>query len=192
MAGIKLFPWENEIDRYANAIPDYMRPSSVPFAVVFEGALTSYVCDRIQDRTETWEPYTNHSCDATSREIHNHEVLRPIEDIARYLNAKFFDYDLDPGQHSWLQTYRQGQSYDRHMDGAPGQTRKLTAVAMLSDSSDYSGGDLKLDVDPWFCAVPRARGTVVLFQHWVPHLVTPVLHGLRQTINMGFWGPPFK
>ena len=172
--------------------PDHWGPNEVPYAVALPSALSTDECDHIVERLNPLEAYTVPHCEALTREIESDDSLDMIETIARRVNDMFFGYELYRGQHSWMQTYQKGDKYQRHMDGSPGQTRKLTAVAMLSDTMDYDGGHLVMYVNPKSFPVPRMKGTVVVFQNWIEHEVTMVTDGLRQTINMGFWGPPFK
>lgn len=188
------FPSNLGLRQAVAATPDFMRPSHVPYAVCLQGALSDEECDEIQETLNHVDPYTVRGCGAVTREIVAAPCLDPIETIGRNINDRYFGFDLDPGQHSWLQTYVEGGDYHRHMDGSPGQTRKLTAVALLSHSGSYSGGNLTIVVPPKSYSVPRSRGTIVVFQHWVEHEVeqTRGLNSERQTINMGFWGPPFK
>ena len=192
MAKLETFPTAEELQKRMTSFPQFMRPNGSPFAVWYEGFLSGAECDAIIEEMETHEPYTVRGCGAITRECHEDPVLNTIEQFARGTNGLYWNYDLDPGQHSWFQTYDNGAKYQAHMDGEPGQTRKLTAVALLSDESDYVGGDLRLVVVPKSLWVPRKRGTVVVFLPWMVHEVKPVSSGLRQTINMGFWGPPFK
>lgn len=192
MSALLTFPSEHSMGLALLNAPAFMRPSPVPYAVSLEGALSHDECDLIQDRLAYLEPYTVPGCGAVTRECHGDALLNPIETVARNINSRYFGFDLDEGQHSWLQTYEAGGDYHRHMDGTPGQTRKLTAVAILSSPLSYEGGRLKMYVDPRHFTVPKTRGTIVVFQHWVEHDVSPITVGTRQTINMGFWGPPFK
>jgi predicted 2-oxoglutarate/Fe(II)-dependent dioxygenase YbiX len=164
----------------------------VPYAVTLPGVLRDEECDEIVEKLNAVSSYEVAHCDAITREIVSDSCLDMIETVARKANDWYFKYDLYRGQHSWMQTYMRGDKYQRHMDGSPGQTRKLTAVAMLSHPLSYDGGNLAMYVNPRSYPIPRTRGTIVVFQHWVEHEVTPVTDGLRQTINMGFWGPPFK
>lgn len=192
MSKLLTFPSQTTLERAEAMTPEYMRPNQVPYAVVLEGILRDEECDEIQGSLTRVDPYSVKGCGALTREIVAAPCLDIIETAARNMNNWYFKYDLDPGQHSWLQTYEAGGDYHRHMDGTPGQMRKLTAVAILSHPLSYDGGRLKLHVEPKEFVVPKTRGTVVVFQHWVPHDVSPVTAGERQTINMGFWGPPFK
>lgn len=192
MSALLTFPSETALERAYSSTPDFMRPSEVPYAVSLEGALSVDECESISDVLESVDSYSVKGCGAVTREIVASPVLDPIETIARNINDWYFKFDLDAGQHSWLQTYMPNGDYHRHMDGSPGQTRKLTAVAILSSPLTYDGGRLTMYVAPKTFVVPKTRGTVVVFQHWVEHDVSTVTSGKRQTINMGFWGPPFK
>lgn len=194
MSGLLTFPSQYRLEQAYSATPEFMRPSKVPYAVMIPEALTPQECSEISEnlmRTEP-DPYHAANCGAETREFVSSPWLDPIERIARVVNDFYFKFDLDEGQHSWLQTYWPGGDYRRHMDGSPGQTRKLTAVAMLSEPAQYEGGRLTMYVTPRDFSVTNHQGTVVVFQSWVEHDVAPVTSGMRQTINMGFWGPPFK
>lgn len=194
MPRLYTFPSTVVLERAAAGTPEFMRPDMTPYAAVLEGILSDSECDAIQQKITRLEPYGVLGCGATTRECVSDSVLDIIETVARHANDRYFHFDLDRGQHSWLQTYGEGDKYQRHMDGSPGQTRKLTAVAILSHPLSYEGGDLTLYVTPKEHQIPRTRGTIVVFQSWIEHDVSPVkgINSERQTINMGFWGPPFR
>lgn len=190
--GLETFPSEEYLEGASRKWPEFMRPNTVPYAAWYEGLLPADECDAIIEKMINLSGYKSEGCGGVTRECHADPVLDTIEATARGLNALYWEYDLDPGQHSWFQSYERGSAYRLHMDGSPGQMRKLTAVALLTDPAVYSGGDLRFEVEPKSQWIPRTRGTVVVFQPWLLHEVLPVSSGHRQTINMGFWGPPFK
>ncbi len=196
MLKITTIPSDQEIYSIASRTPKYMYPSALPYAVVIEGALSPGQCEDIIQAGEQLEHYNFHGCDSLA----TREFPRPLPSVLTPLvahivnrNVVNFAYDLDMSSATaWMQTYAKGNSYDLHTDGSLGQTRKLTGVLMLSDENDYEGGDLVLrDVKHAFRA-PRTRGTVVVFSPWVMHTVEPITAGLRHTINLGYYGPPFK
>lgn len=194
MGALLTFPSQYALEQAQSNTPGFMRPSGVPYAVSIEGALTTQECDEIKEtlmRSHP-DPYQARGCGAATREFVAAPCLDPIEQIARIINGFYFKFDLDPGQHSWLQTYEAGGNYKRHMDGSPGQTRKLTAVAILSDPLEYEGGLLTLYAEPRDFVAPKTQGTVIVFQPWLEHDVSQISSGVRQTINMGFWGPAFR
>jgi hypothetical protein len=185
-------PSRKVLEEKAARTPEFMRPDKMPYAAVLEGFIPASDCDDIIAALEKEPIYNFPTCGAATREVESHPTLNPIEGVARAVNWLYWNYDLDDGQYSWMQTYSRDGCYKRHMDGSPGQTRKLTAVVMLSDPDDYKGGHLELYPPTGTYEVPRTRGTVVVFLPWIEHEVTMVFHGTRQTINMGFWGPPFR
>ncbi len=188
------YPDNQLIEQTAANTPEYMHPNEQPWAVVYEGLLSDAECDEIVRTQMKIEPYEFEHCGAVTRECNRplHESLHPIWSFIHQMNDIFWDFDVDPTGGAWLQTYEAGGDYQLHMDGSIGQTRKLTAVAMLSKPEDYKGGDLCLHVVPNREVIPNTRGTICVFPHWLIHDVTPVTWGLRQTINLGLWGPPFK
>jgi hypothetical protein len=189
-----------EIRNVKEHTPKYMVPSAIPSAVYEVGALSNDVCDNLIDYCMGAETYSFHGCDAITREQARplSDVFDPILDFGLYANDGFFRFELRNfdltlyNTAAWLQTYEVGDSYLMHKDSEIGQSRKLTVVALLTDSSEYEEGDLQLIIPPEVYNIPRNRGTMVAFPSWVLHQVTPVEQGIRQTINLGFWGPPFK
>jgi hypothetical protein len=172
--------------------PDYMRPNRLPVACIGEGFLTDAECNAIEAKLMPIVPYKAEHCGAMTRECGHVPELDPMLDFAKMINQIFWNYDLDLKPMSWLQTYYADGSYQKHMDYTPGGMRKLTAVLMLSEPDRYTGGDLELHFHPLVKVVPRTRGTIAVFQPWLLHEVTKVARGVRKTINMGFWGPPFR
>jgi PKHD-type hydroxylase len=79
-----------------------------------------------------------------------------------------------------------------YTQGAIGFSRKLTSVILLTDPSEYEGGALSLLIYPELIDIPKTRGTMVVFPSWLLHQVSPVENGIRQTLNVGFYGPPFR
>ena len=189
---IKTWPTLEVLENKAQAAPKFMRPSLTPYAAFVEGFISDADCSAIIRASYEVGGHEFPKCGAITREMAFDPSLDPVEATARGLNELYFGYDLDDGQHSFIQTYDKGGSYPMHMDGSPGQTRKLTAVVMLSEPSQYEGGLLSLHVTPVKFLVPKTRGTLVIFPSWIYHDVSEVTSGIRQTVNMGFWGPPFK
>lgn len=192
MTGITTFPTLKQLEERAAKTPKFMRPNTMPIAVCIEGLLSDAECDDIVNMMKMVPPHSFGGCDAETREVEFDPSLEVIEAAARWINDTYWTFLLDSGQRSFCQTYTTGDRYQRHMDGSPGQSRKLTAVALLSAPHEYEGGTLRLFYTPAIFPVPRTRGTVVVFPSWLEHEVTHVTRGRRQTVNMGFWGPPFR
>lgn len=186
-------PSIGDIAMMASVTPAYMVKTLNPHAVVYEGLLDDETCDHIVEHLMYVEPYEYTGCGATTRECPEllHSLLEPIMQFTLDVNHEFWDFDVKtPG--AWLQTYEAGGYYQLHSDAEIGQSRKLTTIALLSDPNDYEGGELRLIAYPIGYDLPRTRGTLVTFPAWLLHEVLPISSGLRQTINLGYWGPPFR
>jgi hypothetical protein len=187
-------PSLEELKHIVTPVPMYMRPTLLPYFVVCEGALSNEICDSIIYTLMKEDGYRFEGCEAETRECSRplHPVLNPIFQFTWSMNSIWWNFVLDNEPGAWLQTYEVGDSYDTHTDGSLGQTRKLTTIALLSDPADYDGGQLRMIPYPEQHHIPKTRGTLCVFPPWMLHDVSPVERGLRQTINMGFWGPPFR
>jgi hypothetical protein len=193
MLDIQTWPSSVELQKEKAKTPAYMVPNDHPYAVISEGYLSADLCETISEAMSSIQPYKFPHCGAVTRECPwPSSVLDEIEFLTRAVNNLYWQYDLNQETRSWLQTYTSGGDYQLHMDGSLGQTRKLTAVALLTDANSYSGGELVLRAQPMTYEVPRTQGTVVIFPHWLLHSVSMLRSGSRQTINMGFWGPYFR
>jgi len=192
---ISTIPSELEIVSLAARAQAHMRPSQLPSAVVARSFLSAIECDNIIDEMSVREGYEHDGCGAFTKEaaypLPESSSLQIVKRAARNLNEYYWNFELDEEPAAWMQTYHAGGSYPRHTDAEPGQSRKLTAVVMLTDHADYGGGSLLIKADPKEYVVSNRRGTIVVFPSWLPHSVDSVTRGIRQTINMGFWGPPF-
>lgn len=183
------FPSQSYLANAARQTPEFMSPNELPYALINEGYLDDALCDQIIQDGMTQEPYEFEHCNAVTRELHPiPRSLIPAENLGFVLNELYWQYTLRGETAAWLQTYEEGGSYQLHMDGAPGQDRKMTAVIMLTDHNEYEGGDLEFVVHPHSVKAPRTRGTIIIFPHWLLHRVTPITAGRRQSLNLGFFG----
>lgn len=183
------FPSKSYMEGAAKRTPEYMSPNELPYVLINEGYLDDALCDSIIEDGMLNEPYEFEHCHAVTRELYPiPRSVVPMENLGFVLNELYWQYTLRGETAAWLQTYEEGGSYQLHMDGSPGQDRKMTAVALLTDPSEYDGGDLEFVVHPHHVKAPRTRGTIVIFPHWLQHRVTPITRGRRQSLNLGFWG----
>lgn len=78
--------------------------------------------------------------------------------------------------------YKPGQHYTWHPDSSfllnNPIMRKLTVIAMLSESNEYTGGNLEIEE---VGEIKMEKGDVLVFPSWLRHRVTPVEEGLRKT-----------
>ena len=139
-----------------------------------------------------------------------YELIQPYIHLANHNAGWNFDW-------SWTEDiqftiYRPGEFYEWHTDSWDkqgdnpqdkfryGKIRKLSSVIQLSDPSTYEGGILELDPRQQNPGVKKRtiitasakRGTIICFPSFVWHRATKVTKGVRYSIPMWSWGPPFK
>jgi PKHD-type hydroxylase len=122
-------------------------------------------------------------------------VCRRITDIVLNLNDRFFNFDLF-GMCEGMQFTKYSAPdghYNSHVDmihGGP--VRKLSLTLQLSPESDYSGGDLILQLDHKSTVMNKKQGHVAVFPSYVLHKVNPVTEGTRYSLVTWITGRPFK
>ena len=111
------------------------------------------------------------------------------------MNSQFFKFDLSGffEQLQFTEYTAPGGKYGLHMDRSYAiTTRKLSIVLQLTDPSEYEGGELQLLVSGDTLALPKERGTLLIFPSFVMHQVTPVTKGMRNSLVGWVAGPSFK
>lgn len=90
--------------------------------------------------------------------------------------------------------YEIGDHYEWHTDWSPhnNKKRKLSMTIQLSESSEYSGGDLQILDGPETRIVSREIGHATVFPSWAVHRVNPILSGTRWALVAWATGKPFK
>jgi PKHD-type hydroxylase len=68
--------------------------------------------------------------------------------------------------------------------------RKITAILVLSDPSEYTGGSLEFEDGQVYTNI--AKGSLITFPSYIRHKVTPVTKGIRVAIVFWAEGPRFK
>jgi|LauGreDrversion4_2_1035121.scaffolds.fasta_scaffold435201_2 PKHD-type hydroxylase len=132
----------------------------------------------------------------------NSFVFDKFLDIATHMNDNFFNFDLLGFDHFQYTVYDEaGSHYDFHADAIFGEnlprnmvlTRKLSFSLVLSDSSEYEGGDFEILInggDP--IKVEQKKGRIIAFPSFMMHRVAPVTSGCRKSIVFWAVGPKFK
>ena len=109
-------------------------------------------------------------------------------------NKDYFHYDLDHFDSQIQATiYEEGDHYDWHTDPLPkddGKERKLSMSLVLNE--DYEGGELELELKPWYTKTKPETGMAVIFPSWIPHRVLPVTKGKRISLVAWMNGPQWK
>lgn len=120
-------------------------------------------------------------------------VYQRLATIVQWVNQAF-QFDLlgfaDALQYT---VYGMGHKFDWHVDIGAGQAsnRKLSITVQLSEESEYEGGALQFISAPEM-AMPRGRGTAILFPAYLAHRVSPVTDGLRSSLVGWAAGVPFR
>ncbi len=129
----------------------------------------------------------------------NHEIWQKITTAIWAANRQFFQFDLTGCyEHAQLGAYSEKDSghYDWHIDsGLETVTipRKLSMALLLSDPSEFEGGNLEfMSENDKVTVADQKRGRAWFFPSWTLHRVTPVTRGLRRSLVIWAGGPAFK
>lgn len=123
-------------------------------------------------------------------------VFGLLEPLVLLANARHWNFDLT-GFYDMLQytTYGVDGHYTWHQDKFPSPERpqrKLGFSLLLSDPTDYDGGDLEIN-DGRPSTIPhRNRGDLIVFPSYVVHRVAPVTRGVRRSLVGWVSGPRFR
>jgi PKHD-type hydroxylase len=112
-------------------------------------------------------------------------------------NKNYWEYDLTHIEGIQITSYDVGEHYGWHSDyglsNDPNHTRKLSATLLMTDPSEFEGGDLEfIDYHGKTVAAPRIKGTMIIFDSRIPHRVTPVTKGKRISLVSWIFGPKLK
>jgi PKHD-type hydroxylase len=70
--------------------------------------------------------------------------------------------------------------------------RKLSISLMLSDPSEYTGGDFEIMTGKSPTQVLQPKGRAIAFPSYMMHRVTPIITGVRRSLVVWVLGPKFK
>ena len=106
-----------------------------------------------------------------------------------------WDYHVTDNENIQYAEYGPEQHYNWHVDvfplaGLP-YDRKLTAVCLLNDPSEFTGGEFQIRLYSEYTA-PLVKGSVIAFPSFLEHRVVPVTSGIRKTATMWLRGPRFR
>ncbi len=106
-------------------------------------------------------------------------------DLNTLLGIQVSKYEAPDGHYRWHSDYGTSQNSEF--------TRKLSASLLLTDPSEYEGGDLEfIDYHGNNVFAPKQKGSIIVFDSRVPHRVTPVTKGLRYSLVTWMYGPKLK
>lgn len=112
-------------------------------------------------------------------------------------NKKHWEYDLNRLESIQITTYDTKGHYRWHSDYGistnPFFTRKLSASLLVTDPSEYDGGDLCfINYHGRSVKAPKERGTMIVFDSRIPHKVSRVTRGQRTSLVTWMYGPKLK
>lgn len=129
----------------------------------------------------------------------NDWLWNKLSSVAAQVNSQFFKFDLsgfyEPMQLGVYKAENDGH-YDWHVDSSlnsPTVSRKLSMCLLLSDVSEFEGGQLQVKTendDP--ITLETKKGRAWFFPSYVLHRVTPVSRGSRKSLVSWIGGPEFK
>lgn len=129
------------------------------------------------------------------------DCTQPLGSFARTF-AEFanqsanWNYAINSQENIQLGRYRSEDKghFDWHIDAFPpkdGIQRKLSMSILLSDPSEFEGGEFQFNgmEDE---KVLTTQGSIVVFPSFIEHRVTPVTKGVRYSAVTWFSGPSFR
>jgi len=184
---------------------------------IWESSIPNFICDEIVTayRNQSLDEYDKgligYKGGVRDAEIRKTNILFLEENwintmltgYIRYANSENFFYDLsnEDKEFTQLSRYTVGDYYHTHRDFSPCRgdsvhTRKLSLSLQLSDSNEYDGGDILMDMSAWsdefgesgFKPMSRSKGSVIVFDSRTPHKVTPITRGTRYSLVKWYHG----
>lgn len=115
--------------------------------------------------------------------LYNHAL------VANKINE--WDYDISFHENLQYAKYTIDQHYNWHIDtfplsGKPFE-RKVTAVCLLNDPSEFEGGEFQIKLYQEYVA-PLEKGSIIAFPSMLEHRVTPVTSGVRTSATVWLSG----
>lgn len=129
-------------------------------------------------------------------------VFDKLQKAVETINKNTYRFDLTGFEYFQYTEYDgAGSKYDWHMDMKFDATldknnlaRKLSFSLVLSDNSEYQGGEFEIftkNLDEGV-RIEQKRNRLIAFPSFVYHRVAPILKGKRRTIVFWVLGPKFK
>lgn len=179
--------WENFLDdndiNYLLSRPEWHTPQVAEIGGSFEGKVDT---DKRRTNVSWMYPDTK-----------NTQIWQKMSEAVWQVNRQFFRFDLrgcyEPAQLGSYGEHDQGH-YSWHADSGletNSVPRKLSMALLLSDPSEFEGGELQIMHGGEPRSVEQKRGRAWFFPSWTLHRVTPVTRGLRRSLVLWVGGPAF-
>jgi PKHD-type hydroxylase len=130
----------------------------------------------------------------------SHWIGGIMTSLVKQANDEFFHYDLtkwtDKIQYTVYDS--KGSHYGWHTDrrgsesGISKDIRKLSISLLLSNPSEYEGGELQLHGLNYLETLKPEFGQAIIFPANCPHRVRPIKSGVRRSLVGWFGGPRWK
>ena len=187
--------------------------------VTWENGLSVTECENILKQYENAEYECAEAGESDNREVRKTNILRNSSICWLHKDSllvrALFQFIIEANDTSFrynLLNYEQDKVYDTlqltkyeeagyyswHQDswdvGRNGFNRKLSLTVNLNNPKNYEGGDLEFfdgEASP-HNPTKRTQGSVVVFDSYDWHRVTPVTKGIRYSLVMWVWGPDLK
>jgi len=156
----------------------------------------SYVEGQIGDRT-SGATFENKRSSKVSWMYEDDWVCSIFAHYFHIANKEQWEYELNGLDGIQITRYDVNDHYTWHSDYGTSEderyTRKLSATILVTDPSEYEGGDLEfIDYHNNLVVAPRQKGTMIVFDSRVPHRVTPITKGQRISLVTWMLGPKLK
>jgi PKHD-type hydroxylase len=164
-------------------------------------------CDSIKpDAANIINPTTNSVIRKANIKVHTYSedtrwMFEGFRNAIELINKEFFRFELI-GFETFEYTVFLGKDskYDFHMDMVLGDvsprdqlTRKLSFNYILSDPSEYQGGNLEFKVaEDVVISAEQKKGRLIAFPSFMLNRISPITSGTRKSIIFHALGPKFK
>lgn len=125
------------------------------------------------------------------------DMIKFVKANAPRLNVDL-DYRIDGNSMQYL-TYNQGDFVSKHNDTRTVESatdfktnRKLSMTIILSDPSEYQGGEFVFDPSVKIPFKVEGKGTTALFTSHSYHWVNPITSGTRKILFIFLTGPEWR
>lgn len=130
----------------------------------------------------------------------DHWISGMMAHLIRTANDAYFKFDITnwAGKIQYTVYDRENDYYDWHLDYLPsnlrpGQdVRKLSISLLLSDPSEYEGGELQFSDVKRNQKLKPNLGDAIIFSSLTKHRVRPIKSGIRKSLVGWYAGPLWK
>ena len=133
----------------------------------------------------------------------NDWIFQKLFALVDLVNNNYYNFNLHGFSYFQYTEYEgPGEKYDEHMDLLFGENlknhsisqRKLSFSLILSDSTEYTGGEFELNYDGsnHKRIIEQKRGRFLFFPSFILHGVKPVITGKRRSLVAWVVGPKFR